>query len=512
MSLSVTLTAVGTTDTATSADMLSTGDGTTPTTHATGELADATDATYAYMLGGFTAEWAAGEYSDLPATLAVHRVTLTTRQRRGVGSDPAETQTVRAVVRIGGTNYYGDAETCADDYTNHTHAFVLNPSTNEAWTRVAVKDARFGVEVTSDAVGAPPLGPEANRLIVTVDYDPLPAGVDMVRDMVSREHFLRAPESFADYTGNLDTLLPVLDGGFMPVVQLAHIAGPNVGDAGDEQGWGAEGWQTRPMQLHAVSIDQTANLVTSRLKDLRDLACTLRYLAYSDLASGSLGNGISRYALAGSVWHFERTTSATFTNPPGQSETVPINTPAYAAGGLEIFAAAGARGADDCWVEFDADCVIWGAAATGFQAEVRLASIGAGFQTVCYLSYDANHSLAIHWSAGQWSFAVVVGGVYYAATFAATPTVNVWYQIGARMTGPNGENGDAPYTLSIFVDRVKGTDSVTSGPLVIPATGPWNLAFGSSPGLFGGSYLGGQIRKIHVYSQAPTDTEMMRPL
>ena len=109
MSLSVTLTFVGGVDAATSAFCVSTGDATTPTTHGSQEIADADAGDVKFITGangGANEEWCAGTYQGMPNALAIESVTITRRDRQGVGIMAPEVHKTRALFRSGGANYY----------------------------------------------------------------------------------------------------------------------------------------------------------------------------------------------------------------------------------------------------------------------------------------------------------------------------------------------------------------------------------------------------------------------
>ena len=90
-----------------------------------------------------------------------------------------------------------------------------------------------------------------------------------------------------------------------------------------------------------------------------------------------------------------------------------------------------------------------------------------------------------------------------------SPSANTVYQIGARWTGSNLELGATAYTLSVWVDRVKGTDAVAAAAMTETASA--YLDFGSKAAA-GTEQLNGQIRKIHVFQHVPSDEEMARQI
>jgi len=508
MSLTATLTAVGTTDAATSSHCLSTADGTDPTTHGTGVLADGNDSSYIYFASGGSAEWCVGEYTDVPSALSILQVQITSKQRRGVGSDPAETHKTRRVIRIGGVNYYSAYDTCAGGggYTDKADVWTTNPATGSPWTPAAVNAAQFGLEISSDAVGAPPSGPEGVRIIPAVDYIPLPAQISPVRHLVSKELFdkMRAGQ-WVTLKGGLSLLrLSMFD-----VVDVEHLAGPHA--TGD--GWESDTWERWPGSVRGRTIDPNTGTVELLLKGMRGRRALLWDLGYSDKSSGALEDGIAYFAKKASR-SFSRASEATFTNAVGESETVAINVPAHDDYGLQILPAAGARSADEySWSNNTDDGGRTWNAAQGYAAcEVRLAAVsGAANQTVFYVYHNASNWAWTYWDGAnsRWVFEIRSAGTTYRATHSTAPTAGVGCQIGVRWTGSNAENGDAAYTASIFFNRVKGTDVNFVAAMTQAVSSTFWIG---TKGGAGTDPLNGSIRKIISSQEVPTDTEMMRTI
>lgn len=111
------------------------------------------------------------------------------------------------------------------------------------------------------------------------------------------------------------------------------------------------------------------------------------------------------------------------------------------------------------------------------------------------LYYDA--------SAGAWVFESKVGGSTVTASKTATVTRGTVYAIGCRWTGVEGELDLTPYTVSVFVDGVKGTDAVSAAPTF---TSPETLYRGSDASF--AKQANGQVREVRIFPYAPTDEEM----
>ncbi len=80
--------------------------------------------------------------------------------------------------------------------------------------------------------------------------------------------------------------------------------------------------------------------------------------------------------------------------------------------------------------------------------------------TVYYCAYDANNEEHIYYdeASGAWIFERTIATTVYQATKTTTVTKGTALDIAFRWTSDEGELGLADYTMSIFVDGVKGTD------------------------------------------------------
>lgn len=113
------------------------------------------------------------------------------------------------------------------------------------------------------------------------------------------------------------------------------------------------------------------------------------------------------------------------------------------------------------------------------------------------LYYDA--------SAAGWVFEAKVGANTYQATKAAAVTRGTLYKIGCRWTGVEAELGLTAYTLSVFVDGVKGTDATAAAPTF---TSPETWYRGSDSSF--AHQANGAIREWRVFPAALTDEEIAR--
>lgn len=438
---------------------------------------------------------------NMPSALGVNGLSLSCVYKF---TGAATAQKLRLFVRVGGTAYYsGYLGATSATYATLGNTWSTNPATSTAWTQAAVNAASAGVEY-SDSLAE---SIRVSYLAGEVAYSATPPTLDVTRHRLSTHLFLnQRPELFGTFRGNLD----VLNSGILDEIDLEHPAGPHATGAG----WEDEVWQRRLFAIHGLQIDMNAMAVTARIKDQRDIRCLVRDLAWSDKASGNLLDGIARFATPGAIFTHTRASEHSFTNPVGETEVATIDVPAYGLGGLYMLSASGGRSAPRYYVTNNSGARTLSAAQGSFQCEVNLAAVSAvANQTVAYCYHDASNWWWLYWdpvtATDRWVFEVRAAGTTYRAIKTATPSSATWYQIGARWTGSNGENGDAPYTLSIFVDRVKGSDAVAGAAMTEAASS--NFDFGSK-GAAGTDQLNGQIRKIFSCQDVWTDTEMMRAI
>ncbi len=448
-----------------------------------------------------SADYISFSCSSMPAAVGIASLFLSLSYKY-VGPGGWSDQNNRLFVIVGGVTYYGSYQV-ADSvvYATQYATWVLNPATGLPWTQAQINAIGIGVEYSTAAAESI----RYSMLIGTVTYDPLPASLDVTRQIGSMALWLKKrPEAFLAFDGNLDLLnLNPLD-----LADVEHTAGPHA----TELGWEDEVWQRRPFAVHEMSIDLNTMSVGAKLKDQRPIRCLVRDLAWSDKASGSLGDGIARFSTPGSVWTFTRASEHTFTNPVGESETVPTDIPAYGPYGLFMLSASGGRAAPRYKVTNNSANRTWLAAQGGFVCEVYLAAVsGAAKQTVAYAYHDASNWHHVFWDGAnaRWVFEVRAAGTTYRATKSASPSANTVYQIGARWTGSNLELGATAYTLSVWVDRVKGTDAVAAAAMTETASA--FIDFGSKAAA-GTEQLNGQIRKMHVFQYVPSNEEMARQI
>jgi hypothetical protein len=86
--------------------------------------------------------------------------------------------------------------------------------------------------------------------------------------------------------------------------------------------------------------------------------------------------------------------------------------------------------------------------------------------------YDAGNLYRLFYNSATAAFVfrVRVGAVNVSASFAQVVTRGTPYELACRWVGADGEEDLAPYTISVFVNGVKGTDAVLAGiPISLPS-------------------------------------------
>lgn len=397
---------------------------------------------------------AAGKFrcacTDMPAGLSVLSVTVLHRTKfAGAASD----QQVRPYLYIGGAQYSGSWVNVTSGYTSFTdssYTWTTNPATSAPWTPAQINALEIGWEY--DTAGGETC--QVSQLKATVSYVPTPPSVDVTRHIGSVALWLRRrPEAFLAFDGNLDLLnLDLLDH-----ADIEHTAGPHA----TETGWEDEAWQRRPFALHEMSIDLNSMMVSAKFKDQRPIRMLVRDLAWSDKASGSLGDGIARFLTPGALAVFTRPAAETFTNPVGESETVPVDTQGYADGGLQMLAGSSSR----YYYTNNIDERTLSAAQGTFQCEVKFLGTLAEDRVIAYCYHDASNYLKLYYdnASGKIKFSMRVAGTTTTVTALAAASNATWYQVGIYWTGWNLENSTTQPTIALYIDRVLQASSAMGG-------------------------------------------------
>jgi hypothetical protein len=127
-------------------------------------------------------------------------------------------------------------------------------------------------------------------------------------------------------------------------------------------------------------------------------------------------------------------------------------------------------------------------------------------RTFFYVEHDALNYEHIYWehTGNVVIFERKVSGTVYQTAKGASWSVGDVISIGARWLGARSEYGLAPYTMSLFINKVKGVDVVSVAP--VPANTE-NLEIGSQNGLQNADAL---FRNIWITPQILKDGEMGR--
>jgi len=129
-------------------------------------------------------------------------------------------------------------------------------------------------------------------------------------------------------------------------------------------------------------------------------------------------------------------------------------------------------------------------------------TIGAVF---FHTYYDANNFTQLIYSADRFIFKRRVAGVDYSAEYVTAIVRGTTYELAARWTSDQGEHGLANYTLSVFVNGVKGTDATAVAQV---EASPADMYIGSTGG--GLFCADGFFRYGRITQQCLLDEEIAR--
>ena len=185
----------------------------------------------------------------------------------------------------------------------------------------------------------------------------------------------------------------------------------------------------------------------------------------------------------------------------GRSATSPILTTTVAV----------ARAADNLKIENFTGKVVYDPARLSGAVDVvpnfNSADLAAGdVQNILRAYKDANnYDVLFYWVGTGFVFRRVVGGVIFDASKAQVVTRGTPYKIGFRATGTDAEEDLAAYTISVFVNGVKGTDAVPGGAWT---PGPAEYLY-IGQNIAGASLLDGGIRQLVIRPFVLADDEMV---
>lgn len=123
-----------------------------------------------------------------------------------------------------------------------------------------------------------------------------------------------------------------------------------------------------------------------------------------------------------------------------------------------------------------------------------------------YMYIDANNYAEISYDkdAGAWQFIMKRGGSTYTVSKTGAVTKGQRYTLAWRVTGVEGEQGLAPYTMSLWVDGEKAaTDAVASG--VLSGVGTWYIGCANTV-----NQLDGYISNLYTTEIVYSDERMVQ--
>lgn len=441
--------------------------------------------------------WFECSCTSMPKALYVVGLTVLMRVRL---DGPATAQLARVYLRIGGTQYNGAWHSIvgATSETNFTHYWAVNPATGLPWTPPELNIIVIGWEYFDSLSESARI----TQLRGEIVYAPLPPDQEASRDAASRKLYLRrTPSQLPKITGGLW----LLDLAHHTQVDLHHILGVSE----SALGWEPTTWKRGMMGVREVSVDPMSNTVTLTLRNERRIRCLLYDSGWAR-QGGPTKNGLMKFS-NGAIWTFTRASSATFTDASGESVTVQADVEAYRDAGQEFLAAAGGRAQDrGYWSNHSAGRTFC-AARNSMRFEVtpdwNAAAVTTLNLTVAYIYHDANNNAWLYFDGAnaRWVLALRVAGSTYLATKAHSPVAGTRYIIGARVTGSHGELGLTPFTASIFVDGVKGTDVVAGAAMTEAASSTFDIGTKAGTDPFRGCIRRRISRQIVL-----TDIEMAR--
>ena len=195
-----------------------------------------------------------------------------------------------------------------------------------------------------------------------------------------------------------------------------------------------------------------------------------------------------------------------------ERETVaPTTAGTWVGGEILTEAALVTRNASKLTISNNTAARCWNAAQGAFVCEVipqwSTAELGNKNATIAWIDFGASNWVWYGYDGVNDRFFAEIraGGTTYRAFKSTTLVAGQVYVFGARHTGSNGELDLTPFTLSVFIDTVKGTDVVMAAAVTETATS--DLEIGSKAAL---EHFNGVVRLAHSYQWVPTDSEMAR--
>ncbi len=228
-------------------------------------------------------------------------------------------------IRIGSTNYLNGTLTPVAGYTTSSKTWTTNPATSAPWTKAQLDDLMIvaGTQDTSGSVDSV----RVTSTYVTVEYQPIPAGISPAREIAS--HRLRLYRRPLEEM-SVDVPLAMLDLELGDDFSVTHPAGPN----SDGTGWGATNWKRRLHQLRSETIDLNNMTVSYTSRGRRAFLCTDWDTAFASRSSSAVEDGVARLGVGGTNTYTRA--SSMWVEDPGSRLVVlkAVNEKPMAYGGL----------------------------------------------------------------------------------------------------------------------------------------------------------------------------------
>jgi hypothetical protein len=113
------------------------------------------EADYVWCDGGAAEQALYDEYgypNHSTETETINSVTVKAYCKKVITGTDTNNVTVRPLVSIGGTQYYGDAQNLTTSTALYTKSWTVNPSTSSAWSWTNIDNLLAGVELTSHRI------------------------------------------------------------------------------------------------------------------------------------------------------------------------------------------------------------------------------------------------------------------------------------------------------------------------------------------------------------------------
>lgn len=135
------------------------------------------------------------------------------------------------------------------------------------------------------------------------------------------------------------------------------------------------------------------------------------------------------------------------------------------------------------------------------------ADVPTSNKTIFYVEHDANNKEWLYYDGAntRWAYEVTVAGAMVRAAKSDSPVTGPQKKIVTRRCSSFGEQGLAAFTISVFVDGVRGTDAVAAGSPAIATAG-----FTDFGNRLASDQFDGNIYNDDITQQALSDAQIGR--